>query len=94
MTMLALGLAFGSLGALIGVAYFAALGWNVRFYLRGCRGWAAGATHAARLIAVVLCFTAIARGAGAGALLGAFAGFLAVRTMAVRSVRRQIEEAV
>ena len=94
MTMLALPLAFAALGALIGVAYFTTLGWNVRFYLRERRGWAAVVMHAARFVAVVLCFAAIARGGGAGALLSAFAGFLAVRTAAVRRVQRRIGEAV
>lgn len=94
MTMLALLLACGALGALVGVAYFATLGWNVRFYFRERRGWAAVATHVARFVVVMLCFAAIARGAGAGALLSAFAGFLVVRTVAIRRVQRRIEEAV
>lgn len=94
MTMLPLLLAFGALGVLLGVAYFATLEWNVRFYLRERRGWAAVAMHAARFIAALLCFAAVARGAGAGALLSAFAGFLAARTAAVRGVQRRIEEAI
>lgn len=87
-------LAFGTLGALAGIAYFATLEWNVQLYFDRRSGWAAVAAHAARLIAAALCFAAIARGAGAAALLSAFSGFLAVRMVAVGRMKRRVEGAV
>jgi hypothetical protein len=94
MSALALLLAFGAFGALVGVAYFTTLEWNLRLYVRERRGLAAVAAHASRFVVTALCFAAIARGAGAGALLAAFIGFLLTRTAAVRRVQKRIEGTV
>jgi F1F0 ATPase subunit 2 len=91
MTVLTPWVAWGALGALVGVAYFATLGLNVRLYTGPHPGWAAVATHGARLVIAAVCFAAIARDAGAAALLAAFAGFLAVRTAAVHHVLKDAQ---
>ncbi len=91
MTGLAALLAYGVLGALIGAVYFAILDWNVRLYARSRRAAGAVAVHGARLLAIAGCFAAIVRVGGAGALLAAFAGFLAVRTAAIRRIRNSAE---
>ncbi len=91
MSALASTLVGGALGALTGVAYFAALGWNVRLYARPHPGWAAGAAHLARFALAALCFAAIARDGGAVALLASFAAFLVVRRVAIRRVQRHVE---
>jgi F1F0 ATPase subunit 2 len=91
MTQLAALLAYGMLGALVGAIYFATLGWNVRLYTRGRHATRAVAMHGTRLLAVAGCFAAIARVAGAGALLAAFVGFLAARTAAIQLVRNDAQ---
>ena len=70
------------LGALIGAAYFAALAWNVRLYAGQGAGWQALLFHLARLALAVAAFTLCAR-QGAAPLLASFAGFLALRMIAV-----------
>ncbi len=94
MTALAPLLVWGALGALIGFAYFATLEFNVRLYTSPHPGWAAVAAHAARFLIAAACFAAIARGAGAAALLAAFAGFLVARGAAIHRVRGRTERAV
>jgi F1F0 ATPase subunit 2 len=74
--------AYGALGALIGLVYFWGLGWNVQLYASGGSGWKALAVHVLRLVGIVVIFALCAR-QGAAALLSNFAGFLAVRTVAI-----------
>jgi F1F0 ATPase subunit 2 len=74
------------LGSLLGAAYFAALCHNVERYLGGAPLGPTLALHLGRLLIGGLAFTLIAR-AGAAALLGALAGFVLARTLAVRLVR-------
>jgi len=73
---------YAGLGALIGAAYFAALGWNVRIYADCGAGSLALMLHFTRLGLAVAVFTLCAR-QGAVPLLAAFAGFLAMRTVSV-----------
>ncbi len=70
-------------GFALGTGYFACLRFTVRAHVAGTGRGAAVALTCARLIGAVLVFTIAAR-VGAGALLGAFAGFLVARTIAVR----------
>jgi F1F0 ATPase subunit 2 len=77
---------FVLLGALLGAGYFAALRQNVEQYLGGAPLGPALALHLGRLLLAGLVFALIAR-AGAAALLGALAGFVLARTLAVRLVR-------
>jgi F1F0 ATPase subunit 2 len=74
------------LGCLLGVAYFAALRHDVERYLGGAPLGLTLALHLGRLLIGGLAFALIAR-AGAAALLGALAGFVLARTLAVRLVR-------
>ena len=73
---------YAALGALIGAAYFTALGWNVRLYAAHGAGWKALLLHLSRLALAVMAFTLSAR-QGAAPLLAGFAGFLAMRTISV-----------
>ncbi len=77
---------YAALGALIGAAYFAALGWNVRLYTDNGAGWKSLLLHLARLVVAVAAFTLCAR-QGAAPLLISFAGFLAIRTISVSRYR-------
>ena len=71
-----------ALGAIIGTAYFAALGWNVRLYAGHGAGWKALLLHLSRLGIAIVAFMFCA-GRGAAPLLASFAGFLAIRTISV-----------
>ncbi len=77
--------AYATLGALIGMAYFAALAWNVRLYTGQALGWNAPLLHLARLGVAVAAFALCAR-QGAAPAFASFAGFLAIRTIAIRTV--------
>ncbi len=77
---------FALLGALLGAGYFAALRGNVERYLVGAPLRPTLALHLGRLLLAGLAFALIAK-AGAAALLGALAGFLFARALAVRLVR-------
>jgi len=77
---------YGAFGALIGAAYFAALGWNVRLYTGGGAGGYALLLHLARLPVAVAAFTLCAR-QGAAPMLASFAGFLAMRVVSVNRYR-------
>jgi F1F0 ATPase subunit 2 len=77
---------FVVLGALLGAGYFAALRQNVQRYVVGRPLGPTVALHLGRLVLTGLAFALIA-GAGAAALLGALAGFLLARALAVRRVR-------
>ena len=79
----ALIVSYGALGALIGAAYFAALGWNVALYVGHEAGWKALLLHLSRLAVAVVAFTLCVR-QGAAPLLASFAGFLAIRTISLK----------
>ncbi len=73
---------YAASGALIGMAYFAALAWNVRLYTGRGAGRKALLLHLLRLAVAVAAFTLCAR-QGAAPMLASFAGFLAIRTILV-----------
>ena len=81
---------YAALGALVGAAYFAALGWNVRLYAGHGAGWKALLLHLSRFGVAVAAFTLCAR-QGAAPLLASFAGFLAMRTISVNYYRLALE---
>ena len=74
------------LGAALGFAYFHALRLNARLYVTGGPLWRPVVLHLVRIVGVVLSFVLIAP-FGAGALLGALAGFVAARLIVVRPER-------
>ena len=74
------------LGAALGFAYFRALRLNARLYVAGGPLWRPVALHLVRIVGVVSTFVLISLH-GAGALLGALAGFLAARLIVVRPER-------
>ena len=73
---------YAVLGTLIGVAYFASLGWNVRLYADRGAGLSALLLHLARLVVAVAAFTLCAK-QGAAPLLASFVGFFAIRMISV-----------
>ncbi len=75
---------YGAVGGLIGAAYFAALAWNVRLYTGQGAVWNALVLHLARLGVAVAAFALCAR-QGAPPMLASLAGFLAMRTIAIRT---------
>ncbi len=77
---------FGLLGALLGAGYFTALRHNVERYLAGAPLGPSLALHVGRLALAGIALALIAK-AGAAALLGALAGFLLARALAVRLAR-------
>jgi len=81
---------YAVLGALVGAAYFAALGWNVRLYAGHGAGSKALLLHLSRLVVAVAAFTLSAR-QGAAPLLASFAGFLVIRTISVNHYRLALE---
>jgi F1F0 ATPase subunit 2 len=74
------------LGVLLGAGYFAALRQNVERYVAGRPLGPTVALHLGRLLLAGLAFALIAE-AGAAALLGALAGFVFARALAVRRMR-------
>jgi F1F0 ATPase subunit 2 len=83
-------LPYFALGALIGVAYFSALGWNVRLYTGAGPGWSALLVHLMRLLALGAALTLCAR-QGASALLSSVVGFELMRKVAINQQRRALE---
>jgi F1F0 ATPase subunit 2 len=71
------------LGAALGFAYFRALRLSARLYVAGGPMWRPVVLHVVRIVGVVAAFVLIAPH-GAGALLGALAGFVAARFVVVR----------
>ncbi len=71
---------YAALGAGLGTAYFAALGWNVRLYFARTAARKPVLLHFSRLGFAVAAFTLCAK-QGALPLLATFAGFLAMRTI-------------
>ena len=82
--------AYGALGALIGMAYFAALAWNVRLYTGHGAGGNALLLHLSRLAVAVAAFALCAR-QGAAPMLASFGGFLAMRTIWVNHYRLALQ---
>jgi F1F0 ATPase subunit 2 len=82
--------AYGALGALIGMAYFAALAWNVRLYIGHGAGRNALLLHLLRLAIAVAAFTVCAR-QGAAPILASFAGFMAIRAISVNHYRLALQ---
>jgi len=83
-------LPYSVLGALLAVAYFSALGWNVRLYLSDRAAWSAILIHSLRLLAIGAAFTLCAR-QGALPLLSSLVGFQMMRTLAVDRQTRALE---
>lgn len=83
-------LLYGVLGAVLGVAYFSALGWNVRLYVDHGAGWSAVLIHLMRLLVIGTAFTLCVRH-GAFPLLSSVAGFQMIRAAAVRQQTRALE---
>ena len=81
---------YAALGALIGMAYFAALAWNVRLYIGHGAGRNALLLHLLRLAVAVAAFTLCAR-QGAAPILASFAGFMAIRTISVNHYRLALQ---
>jgi F1F0 ATPase subunit 2 len=85
-------LLFLVLGAVLGVAFFGALAWNVRLYCGNSGTRLAPLIHAMRLLGMAAGFAGIAE-LGAGPLLSALAGFQLARVFAVRAKRLAFETA-
>jgi F1F0 ATPase subunit 2 len=83
-------LPYSVLGALLAVAYFSALGWNVRLYVDDGAGWSAVLIHSLRLLVIGAVFTLCAR-RGAFPLLSSVVGFQMMRAAAVNQQRRALE---
>ncbi len=83
-------LPYAALGALLAVAYFSALGWNVRLYVDYGAGWSALLVHIMRLLLIGAAFTLCAR-LGAFPLLSSVVGFQMMRMAAVNRERRVLE---
>ena len=85
-------LLFGPLGGLLALAYFSALGWNVRLYVN--RGIEANILliHLGRLSLLGAALTLFAR-QGALPLLSSVAGFQVMRTVAINRQLRLLESA-
>jgi len=77
---------YSALGALLGIAFFSALDWNVRLYVDDGGGWSALFVHLMRLLVIGAAFTLCAR-RGALPLLSSLAGFQMMRTAAVNKHR-------
>jgi F1F0 ATPase subunit 2 len=75
-------LPYCALGALLGAAYFSALGLNVRLYAGSGPAWSAPLLHLARLLLIGAVFTLCAR-QSASSLLSSVAGFELTRKIAV-----------
>ena len=84
-------LPYGALGALLGIAFFSALDWNVRLYVDDGAGWSALLVHLMRLLVVGAAFTLCAR-RGALPLLSSMAGFQIMRVAAVDQKRCALEK--
>ncbi len=82
--------AYGAFGALIGMAYFAALAWNVRLYTGHGTGRNGLLVHLSRVAVAVAAFTFCAR-QGVAPMLANFAGFLAIRTISINHYRLALQ---
>ncbi len=88
--MLARALTCAGFGAALAVAYFSALGWNVRLYAGHGSAWTSMLVHLTRLLAIGVAFALCAR-QGAAPLLSSVAGFQIMRTAAVKLQIRALE---
>jgi len=82
-------LLYGVLGALVGIAFFSALDWNVLLYVAGGADWKAPLVHVTRLLMAAAIFTLAAR-QGALPLLSTLAGFQVIRIVAVNRHRTAV----
>ena len=82
-TLFATVIAATAVGAAVGLAYFAALGVNVRLYLDGRARWRPLALHAVRIAAAAAAFWGLAT-QGVAPVLAGLAGFLIAGTVARR----------
>lgn len=85
MTMLLDAAAGGAAGLLAGALFFLAMRRNAELYLSGGPAWRPAALHLARLLGLAALLVLMVRVAGGAGLLGAFAGILAARTVALRA---------
>ena len=81
---------YGALGALLALAYFYALRWNVRLYVTRGAAWSILSIHLMRLLSLAAALTLFAR-EGALPLLSCVAGFLMMRTVAINRQLRVLE---
>lgn len=81
-------LLFLPVGLVLGLAFFLSLRSNTRLYIEGGRIGTAIAIHLARIIGAGIAFFLIST-QGAGALIGAFAGFLLARLTVTRPARKR-----
>jgi F1F0 ATPase subunit 2 len=79
-------LPYGALGVSLAVAYFYALGLNVRLYTGSGPVWTAPLMHVARLLVIGAVFTLCAR-RGASSLLSCVAGFELMRRVTLNRQR-------
>ncbi|GGJ33280.1 N-ATPase subunit AtpR [Neoroseomonas lacus] len=89
MIMLAEATAAAAAGLLAGGLFFLAMRHNAEMYLSGGPAWRPAVLHLARLLLLGALLVAAVRVAGGAGLLGAFAGFLAARSLALRAWRPQ-----
>ena len=85
MTMLAEAAAGGAVGLLAGGLFFLAMRRNAELYLSDDRAWRPALLHLMRLLLLAVLLVATVRIVGGAGLLGAFAGILAARTLALRA---------
>lgn len=81
---------YGMMGALLGVVYFSALGWNVRLYVDAGTRWTGPLVHLGRALVIGAAFTLCARN-GALPLLSSVAGFQIIRMVVVNQRKRALE---
>lgn len=79
-------LLFAPVGVALGLAFFLSLRVNARLYVTGKSVGMAIAIHLTRIVGAAVAFGLVAT-QGAGALLGAFAGFLLARLVVARPPR-------
>ncbi|HUN76367.1 MAG TPA: ATP synthase subunit I [Steroidobacteraceae bacterium] len=84
---LALAAPMAALGVIVGRCYFGLLRWSIARYLTAGDGAAQGAALALGRILCAAALLVIPARLGALPLLGAFLGFLAARTWALRTTR-------
>jgi hypothetical protein len=82
-------LVYGALGALLGIAFFSALDWNVLLYVERGAAWTAPLVHITRLLVTAAIFTFTAR-QGAMPVLSTLTGFQMIRIVAVNRHRTAV----
>jgi hypothetical protein len=84
-------LLYGAVGALLGIAFFSVLDWNVLLYVERGAAWKAPLVHVTRLLVTAAIFTFTAR-QGALPLLSTLAGFQMIRIVAVNRHRTAVRK--